>query len=445
MIKGSLSSPDTVVPIVDLTDRVVGTEPVSSVAKHVLPHRGVVLWCRYGTQVLCGPRDEFGDLDVPHGLVHIDESYEEAAKRVYSQLFEQTATNVREACRIAPSPENGYEFTRVFVLEIGMPEFRRVGSEAGFRLVDERELGEQITRDAPATYSLCEALASLSEKEPALAPLRAALDDVVQHWYLRPGKEQLRPSDSVHEVSRTHEETLLDEVAAHCAEEIPPWVAELLAVYENQMPQYPGHAGLEMGPLVLSYAEINKSLSRFAEYLADRAEPLRIVAKLRSGRGVADELQRRLIDLGVEVDRFDVRTNWYGYSTARLLSSLPDRLSPRLNVVCDTMISTGVTFGLISRELANRGGGPSISVGLVARRRPRISTPDETLAAVHVDGNDWLVGYGADALDADTGVELLRSVPFIACLKPLGKGCRTALEAGLRERFGFAVAKSQGS
>lgn len=208
----------------------------------------------------------------------------------------------------------------------------------------------------------------------------------------------------------------------------PSLAPEIFGIYGNQRPYYPAPAGLELGELILSEESIKKGIDEIAQLIAEEGyKQVLLVAKLESGRRVADTLCASFRRIGQNHLMAGIKTTWLGHGLATVSNPPSLRARPDYVIVCDTMISSGVTSAAIydwlhSESIPQRAVA---SLALVDFRRRRHFEPGRLLSLIDMVSHDWTIGYHSDGLI--NGVSRARGLPFIATLKPLGLGNRTRL------------------
>jgi hypothetical protein len=211
------------------------------------------------------------------------------------------------------------------------------------------------------------------------------------------------------------------------------WVNDLFRIYDNQRPYYPAPVGLEIGDLVLTAAEIRQGIERAAQVLASESGPgpLAIIGKLESGRTVATELSAKLKELGKQHQLLLVKTRWLGHGRAAIVAPPIVDLSTYQAVVCDTMISSGITFYALENWIRDCGcAHPVCCFTLINFNRRRHFSPTRSLSVKHIHCHDWTIGYNSDGLVQ--GETKGRNIPFIVSLKPTGRGNLERLWNGLK-------------
>jgi hypothetical protein len=410
--------------LVDSHNREIGSASADEVQQDLLYHREVMVIARDEAGRFLLRRATRMPLSDRWGVTgrEAQQAGDEPVDTAHRMLVEMGLVPLDPIEKIGELPaswELGFAFLTIFSAEVAIEgeakSLCRMTVDRCSRLI-------QFAVDS-FTFHLCQALRLCPEfREP---PAASELSEAIERFFSFPEGRALLPRYEVVAAADGAVTDLLGEIRSHSSQF--PWLRDLLGVFENSRPYYPAPYGLEVGELLLGATPIAEGIDEIARVIADYQVPLRVVGKLESGRLVADRLEQALRKLGGDVERFDVSTTWLGHGEAQHFGSLPTGiLSPRRNVICDTMISSGATFNAIHTSIAAQGGGDEAeAVVLAAVDRSRYYLPSKIHSVRSVKGHDWIVGFNSDA--PSNGESIGRSLPFLATLKPRGTGTRFSL------------------
>ena len=210
-------------------------------------------------------------------------------------------------------------------------------------------------------------------------------------------------------------------------------ISLLLGVFDNERPDYALGQKLEIGGILLSLEEIEGIVKQQALTLQSEIKnekPVVFFWSKWSSEPYVQQLSGFLAGIVKnEVKDIGIKTHWLKEGVVAIEEKhmvLPNK--DDLVYCVDFLVGSGGTLMRMYEVLACAEIAARKTLVIIDKPTPcKVFRPILVDPYVTIEDDYWTFGYGSDA--KVDGVEVGRSLPFLACLMPLGQGIRDKLQS----------------